>query len=156
MGIHHRAARLGGAALLVGALTLASVSVVAAGNGNNGTVKIQEGAANAEPITKNEPHVCTFHMLFLFADAGQSGDWQIDQQAPTGSANAVLSGGYLTGADGSYSTVEYGLPIGHYKLSWDGRNDHNQKHKTFWVTCENPAGPIGGGGEPGGGDPGLG
>jgi hypothetical protein len=20
-----------------------------------------------------------------------------------------------------------------------------QKHKTFWVTCENPAGPIGGG-----------
>jgi hypothetical protein len=160
MGIHlhRRAARLTGAALLVGALTLGSVSVVAAGNGNNGTVKIQEGATNAEPITRNEPHVCTFHMLFLFADARQEGDWTISQHAPTGSAE-VLSGSYLTGADGSYATVEYGLPIGHYKLSWDGRNDHNQKHKTFWVTCENPAGPIGGGGGGGGGgepDPGLG
>jgi hypothetical protein len=158
MGIIHlrrRALRLGGAALLVGALTIGSASGVAAASGNNGTVKIQEGASNAEPITRNEPHVCTFHMLFLFADAGQSGDWSIDQQSPTGHAESVLSGTYVTDANGQFATPEFGLPAGHYTLNWDGRNDHNQKHKTFWVTCDNPAGPIGGGcpGDGGGGAP---
>jgi hypothetical protein len=149
--LRHRAVRLGGAALLVGALTIGSATVVAAGNGNNGTVKIQEGATNAEPITRNEPHVCTFHMLFLFADGGQAGDWTIDQQAPTGNDQSVLSGSYVTDANGERATVEYGLPIGHYTLNWDGRNDHNQKHKTFWVTCDHTPGPIGGGGVVGGG-----
>lgn len=143
--------RLGVTFVVVGLLTALSVSAVSAGNGNNGTVKIQEGSSNAEPITKNEPHVCTFHMLFLFADAGQTGDWSIDQQPPTGRDEALLSGSYTTDADGQYATVEYGLPAGHYTLNWDGRNDHNQKHKTFWVTCDNPAGPIGGGGGGGGG-----
>lgn len=142
--------RLGATIAIVSLLTAISATSVLAGNGNNGTVKIQEGAANAEPITKNEPHVCTFHLLFLFADAGQTGDWTIDQQPPTG-RETVLSGSYTTEADGHYATVEYGLPAGHYTLNWDGRNDHNQKHKTFWVTCENPAGPIGGGGGEGGG-----
>ena len=52
----------------------------------------------------------------------------------------------MTGADGSYSTSEYGLPVGHYTLNWDGRDDHNQKHKTFWVTCDNGGGGGGGSG----------
>jgi hypothetical protein len=138
--------RLGATIAIVSLLTAFSASSVLAGNGNNGTVKIQEGAANAEPITRNEPHVCTFHMLFLFADGGQTGDWTIDQQAPTGSDQSVLSGSYVTNADGQFATVEYGLPVGHYTLNWDGRNSQNQKHKTFWVTCDNPAGPIDGGG----------
>ena len=124
------------AALVVGP------SALAAPPGTNGTVKIQEGAGNAEPITKNEPHVCTFHMLFLFADAGQEGSWWIDQQPPTGRDASVLTGSYLTDPNGEYATVEYGLPAGHYKLYWQGRNDQNIKHKTFWVTCENAAGPI--------------
>lgn len=145
--------RLGATIAIVSLLTAISATSVLAGNGNNGTVKIQEGAANAEPITRNEPHVCTFHMLFLFADGGQTGNWAIDQQAPTGGDESVLSGSYSTDADGQFATVEYGLPAGHYTLNWDGRNDHNQKHKTFWVTCDNPAGPIGGGG---GGEPGIG
>jgi hypothetical protein len=148
--LRHRAFRLGSAALLVGALTIGTVSGVSAANGNNGTVKIQEGASNAEPITRNEPHVCTFHMLFLFADAGQEGDWSIDQQAPTGNAESVLSGSYTTDANGEYATAEYGLPIGHYTLNWQGRNDQNVKHKTFWVTCE-CGGGGGGAGDGGGG-----
>jgi hypothetical protein len=141
MGIHlyRRAARLGAATLLVGALTLGSVTVVAADNGNNGTVKVQEGATSADPATQNEPQVCTFHAAFMFGDPGQAGNWSVNQVAPTGSAQ-VLSGSYVTGADGSFSTGEYGLPIGHYSLNWDGRNDTNQKHKTFWITCDNGGG----------------
>ncbi len=140
-----RRARIGGV-IVASILTLAlSSTVVLAGNGNNGTVKVQEGGSNAEPVTRNEPHVCTFHLLFLFADAGQSGAWSIDQQPPTGRAPSILSGTYLTDANGQDTTVELGLPIGHYSLDWDGRNDQNVKHKTFWVTCDNPPGPVGGG-----------
>jgi hypothetical protein len=119
---------------------------IVAGNGNNGTVKVHEGAlaTDTAPEIRNEPHVCTFHLHFFFADGGQTGDWSIDQQSPTGSAVAVLSGSYATAPNGEFATVEYGLPVGHYKLYWDGRNEQNQKHKTFWVTCENVPGPIGG------------
>jgi hypothetical protein len=143
----HRSTPLlvGRAAVIAGALTIATAGLALAGNGNNGTVKIHDGASDDAPVVKNEPHVCTFHLHFFFADAGQAGDWQIEAHAPTGDGT-VLSGSYLTDANGEDETVEMGLPIGHYKLYWDGRNDHNQKHKTFWVTCDNPPGPIGGGG----------
>ena len=144
MGIHlyRRAARLGAATLLVGALTLGSVTVVFADNGNNGTVKVQEGVT--DPVTQNEPQVCTFHAAFLFGDPGQAGNWSVNQVSPTGSAQ-VLSGSYVADANGSFSTGEYGLPIGHYALNWDGRDDQNQKHKTFWITCDNGGGGGGGG-----------
>ena len=133
-------------------LTLLTANLAAAAPaGNNGTVKIHDGVTDAAPVIKNEPHVCTFHLHFFFADAGQAGDWQIDEQSPTGDANGILSGTYLTDANGEDQTVEMGLPVGHYKLYWDGRNAQNQKHKTFWVTCANEPGPIGGGGGGGGG-----
>ena len=138
--------RFGTTIVAAALLAVVSTTAVLAGDGNNGTVKVQEGATNAEPITRNEPHVCTFHLLFLFADAGQAGTWTIDQQPPTGRAQSVLDGTYTTDANGQFATIEYGLPIGHYSLTWEGRNVQNNKHKTFWVTCENPPGPIGGGG----------
>lgn len=137
--------RAGRAAAFAGALSLATAGLAFAGNGNNGTVKIHDGATDDAPVVKNEPHVCTFHLHFFFADAGQAGDWQIDAQSPT-DGGTVLDGSYLSDANGEFETVEMGLPAGHYKLYWDGRNDHNLKHKTFWVTCDNPPGPIGGGG----------
>jgi hypothetical protein len=134
-------------ALALGAILAAlSVSVAFAADGNNGTVKVHSGATDNERILKEESHVCTFHLHFFFADAGQQGDWQIDQASPTGSAASVISGSYTTAANGEYQTVEYGLPLGHYDVVWQGRNDHNIKHKTFWVTCDNVPGPIGGGG----------
>jgi hypothetical protein len=119
-------------------------AAIAAPPGNNGTVKIHEGAGEPSPEIKNEPHVCTFDLHFYFADAGQVGAWWIDQQPPTGRDASGLDGTYLTDSSGQYATVEYGLPAGHYKLYWEGRNDQNIKHKTFWVTCDNPPGPIGG------------
>lgn len=133
-------------------LTLLTAGLVAAApGGNNGTVKVHDGATDDAPVIRNEPHVCTFHLHFFFADEGQTGDWQIDEQAPTGDAAAILSGTYSTDANGEDQTVEMGLPVGHYKLYWNGRNSQNQKHKTFWVTCPNEPGPIGGGGGGGGG-----
>ena len=42
--------------------------------GNNGTVKIHEGAGeHANGEVRNDPHVCTFHLHFYFADDQQSG-----------------------------------------------------------------------------------
>ena len=39
-----------------------------------------------------------------------------------------------------FVTDTIGLDPGHYKLYWQGRNDKNVKHKTFWVDgdCEAP------------------
>ena len=104
--------------------------------GNNGTVKIHDGATDTEPIVSNEPHVTTFHLHFLFADPTQSGDWEIRAWAPGDKGSVVLSGHYDTAPDGTDrqpADGAYSLPSGHYKLFWEGRNDHNVKHKTFWV-----------------------
>lgn len=133
-------------ALALGAiLAVLSVSVAFAADGNNGTVKVHAGATDNERIVNEESHVCTFHLHFFFADAGQEGDWRIDQAPPTGVAPSGVSGSYATGLNGEAQTVQYGLPIGHYDLVWQGRNDQNIKHKSFWVTCDNPPGEIGGG-----------
>jgi hypothetical protein len=117
--------------------------------GNNGTVKIHEGGTETEPIVRNEPHVCTFHLHFFFADAAQTGDWWIESWPPTGDGTVVLSGTYTTDANGEYRTPPapgtYSLPDGHYKLFWQGRNEQNVKHKVFWVECPAPT-PAGGGG----------
>jgi hypothetical protein len=104
--------------------------------GNNGTVKVHDGATDTEPIVSNEPHVTTFHLHFLFADPTQSGDWEIRAWAPGDKGAVVLSGHYDTAPDGTDrqpADGAYSLPSGHYKLFWEGRNDHNLKHKTFWV-----------------------
>ena len=104
--------------------------------GNNGTVKIHDGATDTEPIVSNEPHVTTFHLHFLFADPTQAGDWEIRAWAPGDKGAVVLSGSYDTAGDGSDrqpADGAYSLPSGHYKLFWEGRNEHNLKHKTFWV-----------------------
>jgi hypothetical protein len=108
--------------------------------GNNGTVKIHDGNTENEPVISNEPQVCTFHVHFFFADAGQSGDWWIQSWPPTGNGTTVLSGSYLTGATGEYRTPAspnvYSLADGHYKLFWQGDEEELAKHKVFWVACQ--------------------
>ena len=117
--------------------------------GNNGTVKIHEGGTENDPgEVRNEPHVCTFHLHFYFADPVQAGTWEIQEWAPTGQkGTVVLSGTYDTAGDGEDRDPEVGvytLPEGHYKLFWDGDLDTNKhdKMKVFWVDC-------GGGEQPG-------
>jgi hypothetical protein len=108
--------------------------------GNNGTVKIHEGAGETEPgEVRNEPHVCTFHLHFYFADPEQAGNWEIQEWAPTGQkGTVVLSGSYDTAGDGvdrQPETGVYSLPDGHYKLFWDGDTSKHDKMKVFWVEC---------------------
>jgi hypothetical protein len=112
--------------------------------GNNGTVKIHEGNTEKEPgEVRNEPHVCTFHLHFYFADPEQSGTWEIQEWAPTGTkGTVVLDGTYDTHGDGEdrqpAAPDVYTLPDGHYKLFWDGDTDKHDKMKVFWVDCPAP------------------
>jgi hypothetical protein len=111
--------------------------------GNNGTVKIHDGAGEPAAEVRNEPHVCTFHLHFFFADDGQAGTWEIQEWAPGDKGQVVLEGTYDTMDDGEDRQPEQGvyeLPDGHYKLFWDGDLDTNKhdKMKVFWVECESP------------------
>ena len=134
------------AALGVGIVVALSALLIvapaaAAPPGNNGTVKIHEGATEMEPIIRNDPHVCTFHLHFFFADPAQQGTWRILDWSPGGDREVVLSGAYDTNEDGidrAPDTGAFGLPNGHYRLEWQGRNAHNVKHKMFWVECAAP------------------
>jgi hypothetical protein len=147
------------------ALALATLFVAAIGQvalaappdevpGNNGTVKIHDGAGEPSSEVRNEPHVCTFHLHFFFADAGDSGTWEIQEWSPGDKGTVVLTGTYLTDANGEDRDPDagtYSLPDGHYKLFWDGDLDTNKhdKMKVFWVECP----PTAGGGQPAGATP---
>jgi hypothetical protein len=152
MDTHPSAARSrGGASRSLIAIALAGLFVVALGPvafaapkdevpGNNGTVKIHEGTDEPASETRNEPHVCTFHLHFFFADAGDSGTWEIQEWSPGDKGTVVLTGEYTTdenGEDRDPDAGAYSLPDGHYKLFWDGDLETNKhdKHKVFWVDC---------------------
>jgi hypothetical protein len=141
---------LGLIAMLSATLLLAATLPAGAASppGNNGTVKIHSSAdGEPSPDVKNEPHVsCPFHVHFFFADTHQAGDWSIVGQAPTPDADTT-SDSYDTGDGTSFVTHDVFLGAGHYTLSWQGRNDQNVKHKTFWVDGDCGGG---GGGAPGG------
>ena len=96
------------------------------------------------PEIQNEPHVSCFHVHFFFADTYQTGNWWIDAHPPT-SGGTVWSNTYDTGAETTFVTETIGLAPGHYKLYWQGRNDKNVKHKTFWVNGDCEGGGGGGG-----------
>jgi hypothetical protein len=138
------------------ALVLVAAALpVAAGNGNNGTVKIHSGAVgdDTHPEVANEPHVtCPFHIHFFFGDAGQDGidgspDWWIAPHPPGGSGTA--QGDYIADGNGEYSsgTID-SLGPGHYKLYFRNPDGKTAKHKVFWVDegCDGGGGGGGGGG----------
>lgn len=133
---------LASAALLVGALGSAALAAPPDEvPGNNGTVKIHEGAGEPASEVRNQPHVCTFHLHFFFADAGDAGTWEIQEWSPGDKGTVVLGGTYETdenGEDRDPDAGVYELPDGHYKLFWDGDLETNKhdKHKVFWVDCE--------------------
>jgi hypothetical protein len=128
------------AAIVLAAVAGLSPSALAAGPGNNGTVKIHDGATEHDAgVVRNEPHVCTFHLHFFFADPFESGTWEIRAWSPTGDKGTIArSGTYDTSAGGEDrrpATGTYALPDGHYKLFWAGDTDKHDKMKTFWVAC---------------------
>jgi len=131
------------AAAVLGITAFIAQGAIAAAppTGNNGTVKIHEGAGEPPPEIRNEPRVCTFHLHFFFADPEQAGTWEIQEWSPGDKGQVVLEGTYDTTGDGEDRDPDasaYGLPDGHYKLFWDGDLDANKhdKMKVFWVDCE--------------------
>jgi hypothetical protein len=106
--------------------------------GNNGTVKIHEGATETEPMRANEPHVCTFHVHGFNFDAGSSGTWSITGQAPGGSSSAT-DRPWTADSSGEWRTaVQAQFTPGHYKLSakqTTPATSGGEKHKVFWVDC---------------------
>jgi hypothetical protein len=136
------------AGLFACAALAGQVALAGQATGNNGTVKIHEGPGEPPPDYPNEPHVCTFHLHFFFADPEQAGTWEIQKWSPGPKGDAVLSGTYDTHGTGEDRQPEqgvYDLPNGHYKLFWDGDLDGSKhdKMKVFWVDCEQGA-PVGG------------
>ena len=130
------------AALLASLAAIGPGALAAQGDGppgNNGTVKIHEGAGEPSPEVRNQPHVCTFHLHFFFADPEQSGSWEIQEWAPgDNKGDVVLEGSYDTAGDGEDrqpATGAYRLDDGHYKLFWDGDVGKHDKMKVFWVDC---------------------
>ena len=148
------------AALIVGASGQVALAAQPEVPGNNGTVKIHEGAGEPASEVRNEPHVCTFHLHFFFADAGDSGTWEIQEWSPGDKGAVAMEGTYETDENGEDRDPDdgvYELPDGHYKLFWDGDldTDKHDKHKVFWVECEDQGGraPTPPGGDTGGGGP---
>jgi hypothetical protein len=134
------------AALLLGALGQGALAAPPDEvPGNNGTVKIHEGAGEPASEVRNQPHVCTFHLHFFFADARDAGTWEVQEWSPGDKGTVVLEGTYETdenGEDRDPDAGVYELPDGHYKLFWDGDLETNKhdKHKVFWVECEDEGG----------------
>jgi hypothetical protein len=127
-------------AVLAAAFGVAQLAFAAGGEKNNGTVKIHEGAGEPDPVTKDETHVCTFHVHALFFDAGQTVTFDITSWPPTGDRSVVLSGTIQTDASGEGRapvTGAYTLDEGHYRLTVDTGNGSptEDKHKEFWVKC---------------------
>jgi len=127
-------------AVLAAAFGVAQLAFAAGGQNNNGTVKIHEGAGEPSPVTKDETHVCTFHVHALFFDAGQTVTFEIKSWQPTGDRSVVLSGTIKTDASGEGRSPEegaYTLDEGHYRLIVDTGNGTptEDKHKEFWVKC---------------------
>ena len=142
---------------LAGFALLAPAAAHTNAPGNNGTIKIHQSPGEAEPIVRNEPHVsCLFHLHAFFADSGQTGDWWIKAWPPTGDGSTiVMSGSYLTDANGEWRSDDKTLPAGHYKLFWQdppGANGIRElKHKVFWVDeCAQGSGSPGASESPGG------
>src|SRR5437773_11355135 len=114
--------------------------------GNNGDVKIHEGAAESSPVEANDPHVCTFHIHGFNFDGSASGTWRIEGWPPTGGGTYNGTWGPAD-ASGNWREPKAGamtLPAGHYKLFvWQKLpNDPpgGPKQKVFWVDCGAQAG----------------
>jgi hypothetical protein len=149
-----------GALVLLAATTTSGLAANPNGApGNNGTVKVHDNnPGEPDPVIKNQPHVCQFDLHFFFEDAGQTGDWWIQEWPPTSATGptsdptgAELSGIYedpdlnREDREPDVAGTYYTLPDGHYKLFWEGAlnpgGQQNIKHKVFWVDCA-PAPPV--------------
>ncbi|HTJ66430.1 MAG TPA: hypothetical protein VL551_02760 [Actinospica sp.] len=124
---------------LSSAAPAASAAAAKSAPGDNGDVKVH-AVGTFFIDQRNEPHVCQFYLDAFNFDTIQKVSWTIDQEAPTGHAQA--SSGTLTLHNGAGQTSVMSLPVGHYKLDWTFEGEHGSaKHKVFWSDCAAVASP---------------
>jgi hypothetical protein len=107
--------------------------------GNNGTLKVHEGAAESQPERANDPKVCDFHLHGFNFDETSSGQWQINGQGRT-DGRVWTSGSWgMSDAEGDWRTGVMTLADGHYKVSaWQTTPDDppgGAKTKVFKIDC---------------------
>jgi hypothetical protein len=117
----------------------AATPVLADPPGFNGTVKIHEEPGEAEPIRRNEPHVCVFHVHGFNFDSNARGWFRIDGWAPTAGNMGLSQRNWgPASAAGEWKSGAINLSPGHYKLFFDQTAPQapgGEKHKVFWVEC---------------------
>jgi hypothetical protein len=144
-------------ASLIAIAVLAPVGVSANdAPGNNGTAKIHEGppteGSHADPPKtdrNNQPHVCDFHVHGFNFDSDDSGVWRIYAWPPTGDGEIVIPNEAWSGEEWMSRFITE-LPDGHYRLVVNITGDAGpeekdvdftaDKHKVFWVDCEEGGG----------------
>jgi hypothetical protein len=153
-----RTAALAALTVALGPLSgMASAGAVPLAPGDNGTVKIHTAPYDNVKRTpygdpRDEPKVCKFYIDAANFDPGQEITWNIVTQPPV-TNGATLSGELLL-PTGAGHTLDYTLPDGQYKLTWNITGGSGAgKHKVFKVDCVTPPGGPGGpnGGPPAGG-----
>jgi hypothetical protein len=153
-----RTAALAALTVALGPLSgMATAGAVPLAPGDNGTVKIHSAPFGNLDRTdygdpRDEPKVCKFYIDAANFDPGQKITWNIVTQPPV-TNGATLSGELLL-PTGAGHTLDYTLPDGQYKLTWNITGGSGAgKHKVFKVDCVTPPGGPGGpnGGPPAGG-----
>ncbi|MFF1297727.1 MULTISPECIES: hypothetical protein [unclassified Streptomyces] len=153
-----RTAALAALTVALGPLSgTASAGAVPLAPGDNGTVKIHTAPYDNVKRTpygdpRDEPKVCKFYIDAANFDPGQEITWNIVTQPPV-TNGATLSGELLL-PTGAGHTLDYTLPDGQYKLTWNITGGSGAgKHKVFKVDCVTPPSGPGGpnGGPPAGG-----
>jgi hypothetical protein len=150
--------RIAAASAVVGAVTIAGVSVASADPpGNNGTVKINSQDVDSSDDISNAPHVpCDFQLEFFGFDEGQTATITFTIHPPSGNGDVLLSetrtvstdpaGGGLNDVDEvfPYSGTSFGLDRFsaqpqqgfHVKVTIESAGvPGGKKHKVFWLQC---------------------
>ena len=100
-------------------------------------MKLHDGAAEPNPVTRDDPHVCRFHVHAVDFDAGQTLTFEVMAWSPSGQGATMLTGMITADADGAGRAPvagAYSLPDGHYKLIVH-TGAGGDKQKVFWVRC---------------------
>jgi hypothetical protein len=137
MGPTRRALLAAGTAILSLSLLLSIAPAFAKGVPSTGTVKLHDVTSGVTvDDTANDPHVCTFTVVFQLTAPTQAGTWLIQVWPATNPATVMAQGVYDTSANGFFETDPMTFPAGHYRLEWQASSSNASKSKTFWVdTC---------------------